>query len=829
MAIYTGIDLGTTNSAICTYDGSETRIWKSPEQSDVTPSAIYIDRRGNRYYGQKAYNQAAYNPSNSATLFKRFIGTDTVMRFEDADITMSPEECSAEILRVLHSYLPDEIRNDPEGGTVITVPAAFNVMKKEATMEAARLAGIGRVALMQEPVAAIMSILKASPEDGLFLVYDLGGGTFDVSIAENIAGKISLLAHGGIEMCGGRDIDRSIFDSIVLPWLRASFSLPEDLEEDKKYRRLARIAQWAAERAKIEISYKGTGTIAMSEDEIRCTDLEGEEIYLDIDISQEQMDALLTDIIQDTVRSARETITGAGLRTEDIRKIVFIGGPTNYEPLRARVSEALGIPTNTDVNPMTAVAEGAAIYAESLEWGDDNHARKRQKDSRGIGEGICMNYIARTASEAAMVLIETDEEISGYAEFECTDTGWTSGRIPLGEGCTAALPLLQRGDNHFRVTIKDDSGSSLREPEKIVITRTMATISAIPASHSIGIEVMNRLGGEPELVYLVREGDRLPASGTIRVKAGQAIRSGSQESINIKLWEGDIETKIEENRFIGVLKIKGSDIEAGMIPVGTDIDCEYEVSDSGRISLEASVPYIAATFKGNNLYSRQEGAVLNRKEIASAAEKLVAEIQDMLTRIPENELYDAKRKAQNAANARHLRDDDVEQIQKADNDLLEARKISDRYRRDNKKLIREIRIEREYRFYKANIADYADPNEAQEIENYFRIARQALEQDGRYLEDILTDIGRANFRIMWKQDWYVIRRYQGMTDGSEEYTDAERYEELKERGDKFLSDGNIEALRGIILALIGLVKEDDESTDYSDGISLFDAANIIKG
>ena len=131
MANYIGIDLGTTNSAICSFDGLETKIWKSPEQSDVTPSAIYIDRRGNRYYGQKAYNQSAYNPGNSATLFKRFIGTDTVMRFEDADIEMSPEECSAEILRVLCGYLPESIRNDDSAGTVITVSAAFNAMKKE--------------------------------------------------------------------------------------------------------------------------------------------------------------------------------------------------------------------------------------------------------------------------------------------------------------------------------------------------------------------------------------------------------------------------------------------------------------------------------------------------------------------------------------------------------------------------------------------------------------------------------------------------------------------------------------------------------------------------
>lgn len=151
MKQYIGIDLGTTNSAVCSYDGENVRIWKSPEQNDVTPSAIYIDKRGNRYYGAKAYNQAPYNPGNSAVLFKRFMGTGTRMNFESSGLSLTPEECSAEILRVLYGYLPEEVRTDPQTAAVITVPAAFNQMKKDATLQAAKMAGIGRVALMQHP------------------------------------------------------------------------------------------------------------------------------------------------------------------------------------------------------------------------------------------------------------------------------------------------------------------------------------------------------------------------------------------------------------------------------------------------------------------------------------------------------------------------------------------------------------------------------------------------------------------------------------------------------------------------------------------------------
>ena len=175
MEHYVGIDLGTTNSAICTYnkDTLQTQVWKSPEGSDLTPSAIYINRRGNKYIGQRAYNAASRSPGNCATLFKRFMGTSTPIELPAVNLTLTPEECSAEILKTLFGYLPEEIKNSPDIGTVVTVPAAFNQMQKNATMEAAEMAGIGKVELVQEPVAAVVSYMQARGSDGIFLVYDL--------------------------------------------------------------------------------------------------------------------------------------------------------------------------------------------------------------------------------------------------------------------------------------------------------------------------------------------------------------------------------------------------------------------------------------------------------------------------------------------------------------------------------------------------------------------------------------------------------------------------------------------------------------------------------
>src|SRR5271157_5030 len=183
MSVHVGIDLGTTNSAICSYDGEEVTLYKSPEQTDVTPSAIFMDRRV-RYVGMRAYNASARDPGNTATLFKRLMGTSTPINLPAVNIVMTPEQCSAEILKTLFGYLPEAIRNDPDIGTVITVPAAFNQMQKDATLQAAEAAGLGKVALMQEPVAAVMSVMRKRRSDGIFLVYDIGGGTLDVAIAQ---------------------------------------------------------------------------------------------------------------------------------------------------------------------------------------------------------------------------------------------------------------------------------------------------------------------------------------------------------------------------------------------------------------------------------------------------------------------------------------------------------------------------------------------------------------------------------------------------------------------------------------------------------------------
>ncbi|MBR3050931.1 MAG: Hsp70 family protein, partial [Selenomonadaceae bacterium] len=340
MKYFVGIDLGTTNSAISTFDGENVRVWKSKkDQNDVTPSAIFVDKRGKRFYGKKAYENSFRQPENCAKLFKRFMGTSTKFKLGDEELT--PEECSAEILRELFKNLPDEIReNKNEVGTIITVPAAFNQMQNAATLDAAKMAGLGKVALMQEPVAAIMRVMKDNQADGNFLVFDLGGGTLDVAIAERISGKVNFLANGGLTMCGGRDFDKIILNEFVVPWLEENYSLPEDWSTLDKYKLLKSLATHMAENAKIELS---TDERVKVEGETGVEDEDGEEIYLDLEISRENFSETIDELVTKAIETARATIEKSGLTANNIDKIIFIGGPNNYKPIREKVVEALGI------------------------------------------------------------------------------------------------------------------------------------------------------------------------------------------------------------------------------------------------------------------------------------------------------------------------------------------------------------------------------------------------------------------------------------------------------------------------------------------------------
>jgi len=831
MKNFIGIDLGTTNSAICLYDGSDTRVLKSPEQNDVTPSAIYLDRRGNKYVGRRAYDSAPHSPDNAAMLFKRLMGTSTPIELPALGISKTPEECSAEILKVLFGYLPEEIRNDHDTGSVITVPAAFNQMQKAATMEAARLAGIGQVALMQEPVAAVMSVMRSRKTDGIFLVFDLGGGTLDIAIAESIGGPVNLLAHGGIAMCGGRDFDRVLVDNVVRPWLQENFELPEDVLANPSFKTLMRLAAWAAERAKIELSSREEAIISLSETETRVQDLNGNEIYLDISLSRETLDQLIAGRLGESIDAARETLSKAGLTPSNVERIVFIGGPTQYKPLRDKICLELGIPGSTDVNPMTAVAEGASLFAESIDWSTQNRSRKntRGQISSGGGLALTVNYIARTPNVKTKIALQLMGQVAPGSEFQIDsfDTGWTSGRLPLRNGAILDVILPKHGENTFKIFLFDPMGGPIElEEDKIIITRTAATVNAIPASHSIAIEVLNRLGGRPMLDFLVKSGDHLPLKGKRTYKAAESLKAGAAGSLNFKLWEGEIEDPISDNRPIGVLKISGSDFSDGVIPAGADLECEYEILDSGNIVIEVSVPCISGTFpSGKNFYSRREGQIDYTSAyglVLHEGQRTLGRIEDIAAVISSPKLNQARQKLESAVSL-DPKEAETERSQEALEKVLDAKRLLAQVRKEHLKEIRQIELDIVTSFFDDHVRGHARTSEARAFDTLARTAQRSIDRNDKDFEHHLDEMRNRNFNILWRQDWFVVDRFNFLSNSPHLFADKVRFEELSKIGMEYVRADNIENLRAVVSQMytikLGNILENE----------MFETANIIRG
>lgn len=836
MKTYVGIDLGTTNSAICSFDGENLRVYKSPEQHDVTPSAIFMDKRGNKYVGARAYDKAPSSPDNAATLFKRFMGTSTPVKIPAVNLTLTPEECSAEVLRVLFGYLPEEMRNDPEIGTVITVPAAFNQMQKDATKTAAEMAGIGKVALMQEPVAAVMSVMRQRKRDGIFMVYDLGGGTLDVAIAQSTSGRVSLLAHGGIAMCGGRDFDRLLFDNAVMPWLLSHFDLPEDLVSNPQFRRLHRIALWATEKAKIELSSKEEAVVSSAENEISTSDQAGQEIYLDVPLQRSVLDELIAKHLDDSIGAARETIEKAGLSAHDIERIVFVGGPTHYKPLRDKVAFELGfklgIATSTEVNPMIAVAEGAAVFAESIDWSSESRGRKSSRGSVVAGGRLDLSfqYIARTPSAKTKIAVKLGTAPLSGTEFQVDnlDTGWSSGRIALKDGATLEVALSKAGDNTFKVFVFDAKGGAITlENNKIVITRTEATIDAIPASSSIGIEALDKLGGVVGLDYFVKEGDMLPKKGQKKFSASETLRAGGRGAINFKLWEGEIEEPVTDNRFIGCFSITGQDFDSGVISAGAELICDYEVLDSGNIRCEITVPSVKGTFRSGNFYSR-EGSAENYASadtirlIQDEADQLRSRVESVAQQFDNPKLDQALEKL-DQAQALPDGESDPETTKQAMDSVLEAKKLLAHVRKEHLKEMRQMELDRCVDFFDEQIRPHARQIDASACDRAKNAAQQAIRTNSTDFERLLGQLKVKNFEILWRQDWFVVEQFKWMAGSSYHFADQRQYAALIAAGKDAMQADDIGRLRQIVGNLyeirIGSSSEDE----------MLVAANIVRG
>jgi molecular chaperone DnaK len=652
VTISVGIDLGTTNTSIATFDGRRVEVAKQVggamgSGSETTPSAIFIDENGAMHVGDKAYVQVAQRPEDVARGWKRLLGTGVDIKFASANMVKSPEWCSTELLKRVFGYLPAQVRTSDDISVVITVPAAFGQVKNEATVTAANAAGLSNIKLMPEPVAACIAVMEKDRSDKTFLVYDLGGGTFDVSIATFKDGAGSIIAQGGIEANGGRDWDFAIVNRVIVPWLKDNYKLTAD---DLNSNQMKNVLAMYAEQGKIELSQSyatnpsetasvfiqvPVGDIKV--DKKRLTDADGNEVGLNVELKKSHIDEITNELIDSTVNACRIVASDSGVDLSSVNYVVFIGGPTLYGPLRERVAAELGVNVFPQfIDPMTAVAKGAAIYAESLAAGEAKPKTEVQSSSAEFP--IDLSYESRVSGNSADLTLTLNSLEHESVEFEIKNPAYSSGQMTLNFSKTISLPLTDEGRNSFTIEVQVP-GNKSAITKSIEIDRVIE-LMGIPVAKSLFVEVLSRDGRTTEPEYLIRVGERLPKQGEFKVAAQVALTAKSSSAISFRLYQGEISDRVADNTFIGELKLDSAELgKLDKINIGDELICGYEVDEGLGLKLSVSVPSIGQKFDG--LYVSGE-AIKNPtedwQEFAESARNLKRSLERYVQANPNEEL-----------------------------------------------------------------------------------------------------------------------------------------------------------------------------------------------
>jgi len=603
-----GIDLGTTNSSVAVNNNGMIEIVKKPGGLEYTPSVFGFDKARNKVVGQRAY-ESLYSDASEAGVknfkpeVKRIIGTPEKFYFERAGIEMSAEEISSEILKCL---VHDILRKYPKFDTttaVITIPAAFSVLQCEATKRAGNLAGFKHVVLLQEPIAAAISYGFATATNENWLVYDLGGGTFDVALISSKDGVLTVLGHNGDNFIGGKNLDWEIVDKVLTPKIAEAMNFENFRRDNEAHRSKFARLKFLAERAKMELSQYETTTIEV--DDIGDDDV-GNPISLSVEITRQEFERLMDPLMNRTIDLCKRTLKESGVTRSAVSKIILVGGPTQIPYVWQRLDTELSIPTDSSVDPLTVVARGACIFAMGQKVPDET---SRNRALLAGTHALSLNYEALTA--------ETEQTVTGivggleggqhYLKIQ-SDSGTYSGpNVPLKNGkFFTSVTLEPNKSNLFWIYVFDAKDNQITvDPDSFTIAHGLS-IAGAPLPHSIGVAVskkgfQDRLGSKDVFERFIEKGAVLPAKKTEKYKTVRALKKAQNDNpLWIRVSEGESDIP-DRNAFVCELGIKGSDLPRDL-PEGTDVELTIEINEIRELSVTAYIPSIDLTLNARSTF-----------------------------------------------------------------------------------------------------------------------------------------------------------------------------------------------------------------------------------
>ncbi|MFD1885437.1 molecular chaperone DnaK [Paenibacillus wenxiniae] len=446
-----GIDLGTTNSCVAVMEGGEAVVIPNPEGARTTPSVVGFKKDGERIVGETAKRQSITNPDRTISSIKRHIGTDYKVQIDDKNY--SPQEISAMILQKLKSdaeaYLGQTVTQ-----AVITVPAYFNDSQRQATKDAGKIAGLEVLRIVNEPTAAALAYGLEKSEDQTILVYDLGGGTFDVSILELGDGFFEVKATSGDNHLGGDD-----FDQVIIDYLVSEFKKDQGVDLSKDKAAVQRLKD-AAEKAKKELSGVMTTTISLP----FITVVDGVPQHLEVNLTRAKFEELSAELVERTLAPTRRAIQDSGLSASEIDKIVLVGGSTRIPAVQEAIKKLTGKEPHKGVNPDEVVALGAAVQAGVL-TGDVKDVVLLDVTPLSLGIETAGGVFTKMIERNTTIPTSKSQVFSTYADNQPSveihvlqgEREMAAGNKTLGRFMLGDIPAAPRGVPQIEVTFDIDA------------------------------------------------------------------------------------------------------------------------------------------------------------------------------------------------------------------------------------------------------------------------------------------------------------------------------------------------------------------------------------
>lgn len=654
-----GIDLGTTNSAIAVMENGSPVIKKSNTQKDTIPSIVSITRKGIIHTGDTAANELA-NQLLRATKtwdgrtastdifkeFKRTMGTVEVYHSKNLKKDYTSQQLSAEIIKALAANADV---NDG-GCIVISVPAKFDATQKTATVEAARLAGFQHIELIQEPIAAAIAYgVATGQKEGFWLVFDLGGGTFDAALLRVDGGVQQVVDTEGDSYLGGKDIDYALVDTILISYVKKHYKVDKILASEKKAAMLREALKGYAESAKVQLSTAPCAEILSDLGELGGDDT-GKEIELDLTITREMAYPIMEPFFKKAVTICKKILQRNHLDGNQLTKLILVGGPTCSPYLRQMLREEVSPNVDTSVDPMTAVAKGATLYAATRDIPADLMAAP---DADAIE--IEMHYDTMSTDLIAFLAIKIKDKrvmTEGMTvEVVRGDGAWSSGKVPYEDsGIVIDISLAEHTANNFTVRFTNDFGHNVKvTPNNLTILQGLQ-VSAAPLPYHIGFGVWDEEDNRQEFVpFLGLEKSKpVPAHGVANGRKTTMRLVPNDETTYLKIPVYQSASYVTNSpadlyEHVADLIITGKDIEHE-IPAGTEVEVQVSVDSSEMMKFEIFVPKteetIEKTLDTTPRFNSQDANALIVKYAEHARQTLdMLESENVAVEVLKNRLY----------------------------------------------------------------------------------------------------------------------------------------------------------------------------------------------